>query len=193
MPAALTMMPSGPSARTASPTARSTSSQRLTSAAMNRASLPISSATALPPSGRRSTTATGAPAAASARAIARPMPEPPPVTIAVPATSVIERSSSPAHTVGGDRDGSPAASVNRDDTIPAAAEEVTMSDPQLVAFAVVAGVVHILPGAQQALLARNVLAARPRGRYLARLRLCNGLLVHPGAYGPGPPTPLLAS
>src|SRR5690349_17338374 len=98
MPAALTRMPSGPSACAVSLTARSTSSHRLTSAAMKRARPPrplISSTTVLPPSGSRSTIATGAPAATSASAIARPMPEPPPVTSALPATRLIPRPPSP--------------------------------------------------------------------------------------------------
>jgi hypothetical protein len=88
------MIASGPISRTVSPTARSTSSQRLTSAAMKRARPPrplISSATVLPPSASTSTTATGAPAAARPNAMARPMPEPPPVTSALPVMRVIAR------------------------------------------------------------------------------------------------------
>src|SRR5688500_3703135 len=95
MPAAFTRIPSGPSCPTAAPTAASTSLHRLTSACTKVALPPaplIRLTASLPPSGMRSTTATGAPAAASASAMARPIPDPPPVTTAQPSTSFMEPS-----------------------------------------------------------------------------------------------------
>ena len=53
-----------------------------------------------------------------------------------------------------------------------------MSDPQLVAFAVVAGVVTIIPGADMALVARSVLAHGRRAGYVTSLGICTGLWVH---------------
>src|SRR5206468_2078234 len=88
------MIPSGPSSRTLAATARSTSSHRLTSPSTNVVRPPVAAIAAtvsLPPSGRRSMTATAAPWDASARAIARPIPEPPPVTRALPPRRVTGR------------------------------------------------------------------------------------------------------
>src|SRR5579885_1016674 len=82
------MMSSRPCRRTVSPTRRSMSAQRATSAARWKASPParrMSSSVGSPPStgvSRRSASATRAPSAAKRRAMARPMPELAPVTMA---------------------------------------------------------------------------------------------------------------
>jgi len=55
---------------------------------------------------------------------------------------------------------------------------MTLADPQLVAFAVVAGIVTIIPGADMALVARSVLARGRRAGYVTSLGICTGLWVH---------------
>src|SRR5438309_443662 len=99
------MIASGPSRPTAAATAPSTSAQRLTSPETKNARPPLASiawTVSFPPSGRRSKTATGAPAAPSATAIARPIPEPPPVTRAAPGTRlIVRRTPRPPRGLGG--------------------------------------------------------------------------------------------
>jgi threonine/homoserine/homoserine lactone efflux protein len=51
-------------------------------------------------------------------------------------------------------------------------------DSQLVAFVVVAGVLTIVPGADMALVARNVVAHGRQAGYLTSVGCCTGLLVH---------------
>jgi threonine/homoserine/homoserine lactone efflux protein len=51
-------------------------------------------------------------------------------------------------------------------------------DPQIVAFAVVAAVVTVLPGADMALVARSVLAHGRRSGYVTSIGCCTGLWVH---------------
>jgi threonine/homoserine/homoserine lactone efflux protein len=51
-------------------------------------------------------------------------------------------------------------------------------DGEVVAFVAVATVVTLIPGADMALVARNVLAGGPRAGYLTSVGICAGLLVH---------------
>ena len=51
-------------------------------------------------------------------------------------------------------------------------------DPQIIAFALVATVVTVLPGADMALVARAVLANGPRTGYVMSAGVCTGLWVH---------------
>jgi len=51
-------------------------------------------------------------------------------------------------------------------------------DPQIIAFAIVAAVVTVLPGADMALVARNVLAHGRRAGYVTSIGCCTGLWVH---------------
>jgi len=55
---------------------------------------------------------------------------------------------------------------------------VVTIDPQIVAFAVVAAVVTVLPGADMALVARSVLAHGRRAGYVTSIGCCTGLWVH---------------
>src|SRR5437773_12559059 len=51
-------------------------------------------------------------------------------------------------------------------------------DQQLVAFAIVAAIVTIIPGADMALVARSVLTHGRRAGYVTSLGVCTGLWVH---------------
>jgi threonine/homoserine/homoserine lactone efflux protein len=55
---------------------------------------------------------------------------------------------------------------------------MTPLDPQLVAFALVAAVVTVVPGADMALVARSVLARGRWAGYVTSLGCCSGLWVH---------------
>jgi threonine/homoserine/homoserine lactone efflux protein len=66
-------------------------------------------------------------------------------------------------------------------------------DPQLVAFAIVATIVTIIPGADMALVARSVLAHGRRAGYVTSLGVCTGLWVHAVASAVGLSTILMAS
>jgi threonine/homoserine/homoserine lactone efflux protein len=50
-----------------------------------------------------------------------------------------------------------------------------MLDRDLLAFAVVAGVITVIPGVDMALVARNVLAHRRPAGSLTSVGVCNGL------------------
>src|SRR5262245_61462029 len=51
-------------------------------------------------------------------------------------------------------------------------------DPQIIAFATVAALVTVLPGADMALVARNVLAYGRVAGYLTSIGCCRGLWAH---------------
>jgi threonine/homoserine/homoserine lactone efflux protein len=51
-------------------------------------------------------------------------------------------------------------------------------DPQLLAFALVAAVVTVIPGADMALVARSVLTRGRRAGYVTSVGVCTGLWVH---------------
>ena len=53
-----------------------------------------------------------------------------------------------------------------------------MIDSQLVAFAVVATIVTVIPGVDMALVARNVLARGRRAGYVTSAGICSGLWIH---------------
>ena len=53
-----------------------------------------------------------------------------------------------------------------------------MIDPQLLAFALVAAVVTVIPGVDMALIARTVLARGRRAGYVMTLGICSGLWIH---------------
>src|SRR3989442_1295302 len=55
---------------------------------------------------------------------------------------------------------------------------MTLFDPQLVAFTVVATIVTIIPGADMALVARSVLTRGRRAGYVTSVGICTGLWVH---------------
>ena len=55
---------------------------------------------------------------------------------------------------------------------------MTLLDPQLIAFTVVAGVVTIIPGADMALVAHSVLTRGRRAGYVTSVGVCTGLWVH---------------
>src|SRR5437899_3038961 len=55
---------------------------------------------------------------------------------------------------------------------------MTLFDPQLIAFTVVAGVVTIIPGADMALVAHSVLTRGRRAGYVTSVGVCTGLWVH---------------
>ena len=54
----------------------------------------------------------------------------------------------------------------------------TWLDQQLVAFAVVAGVLTVIPGADMALVAQSVLSRGRRAGYVTSVGACTGLWVH---------------
>jgi RhtB (resistance to homoserine/threonine) family protein len=68
-----------------------------------------------------------------------------------------------------------------------------VSDPQLLAFAVVAAVVTVIPGADMALVARSVLTRGRRAGYVTSLGVCTGLWVHAVASALGLSTLLMTS
>lgn len=53
-----------------------------------------------------------------------------------------------------------------------------MVDPELAAFAVVAAIITVIPGADMALVARSVLTGGRRAGYVTSLGICTGLWVH---------------
>jgi threonine/homoserine/homoserine lactone efflux protein len=55
---------------------------------------------------------------------------------------------------------------------------MTLLDPQLIAFAIVAGIVTIIPGADMALVAHSVLTRGRRAGYVTSVGVCTGLWVH---------------
>ena len=68
-----------------------------------------------------------------------------------------------------------------------------MLDPELVAFALIAVVVTVIPGADMALVARNVLARGRRAGYVTSVGVCMGLWVHAVASALGLSTILMTS
>ena len=66
-------------------------------------------------------------------------------------------------------------------------------DPQLVAFAVVAAVVTVIPGVDMALIARSVLARGRRAGYVTSVGVSAGLWVHAVASALGLSTILMTS
>jgi RhtB (resistance to homoserine/threonine) family protein len=66
-------------------------------------------------------------------------------------------------------------------------------DPQLIAFALVATVVTIIPGVDMALIARSVLTHGRRAGYVTSVGVCTGLWVHAVASALGLSTILMAS
>jgi len=66
-------------------------------------------------------------------------------------------------------------------------------DQQLVAFAIVAAVITIIPGADMALIARSVLTHGRRAAYVTSLGVCTGLWVHAVASALGLSAVLLTS
>jgi len=66
-------------------------------------------------------------------------------------------------------------------------------DPQILAFAVVAIIVTVLPGADMALIARTVLAHGRRSGYVMSVGICMGLWVHAVASALGVSAILMAS
>jgi RhtB (resistance to homoserine/threonine) family protein len=66
-------------------------------------------------------------------------------------------------------------------------------DHQLVAFAVVATIVTVIPGADMALIARSVLTRGRRAGYITSLGICTGLWVHAVASALGLSAILMAS
>ena len=66
-------------------------------------------------------------------------------------------------------------------------------DPQLIAFALVATVVTVIPGVDMALIARSVLTHGRRAGYVTSLGVCSGLWVHAVASALGLSTILMAS
>jgi threonine/homoserine/homoserine lactone efflux protein len=66
-------------------------------------------------------------------------------------------------------------------------------DPQLIAFALVAVVVTVIPGVDMALVARSVLSRGRRAGYVTSLGVCTGLWVHAVASALGLSTILMTS
>ena len=66
-------------------------------------------------------------------------------------------------------------------------------DPQLVAFALVAAVITVIPGADMALVARSVLTRGRRAGYVTSVGVCAGLWVHAVASALGLSTILMTS
>jgi RhtB (resistance to homoserine/threonine) family protein len=66
-------------------------------------------------------------------------------------------------------------------------------DPQLVAFALVAAVITVIPGADMALVARSVLTRGRRAGYVTSVGVCTGLWVHAVASALGLSTILMTS
>jgi threonine/homoserine/homoserine lactone efflux protein len=66
-------------------------------------------------------------------------------------------------------------------------------DPQLIAFALVAAVVTVIPGVDMALVARSVLSRGRRAGYVTSLGVCTGLWVHAVASALGLSTILMTS
>lgn len=66
-------------------------------------------------------------------------------------------------------------------------------DPQLVAFVLVAAVVTVVPGADMALVARNVLIYGPSAGYVTSVGACTGLWIHALASALGISTILMTS
>lgn len=55
---------------------------------------------------------------------------------------------------------------------------MTLLDPDLVAFTVVATIVTVIPGVDMALVARSVLTSGRRAGYITSVGICTGLWVH---------------
>jgi threonine/homoserine/homoserine lactone efflux protein len=68
-----------------------------------------------------------------------------------------------------------------------------MLDQDLVAFAIVAGVITVIPGVDMALVASNVLAHGRRAGYVTSVGVCTGLWVHAVASALGLSAILMAS
>jgi RhtB (resistance to homoserine/threonine) family protein len=66
-------------------------------------------------------------------------------------------------------------------------------DPQLVAFALLAAVITVIPGADMALVARSVLTRGRRAGYVTSVGVCAGLWVHAVASALGLSTILMTS
>src|SRR5262245_1900630 len=66
-------------------------------------------------------------------------------------------------------------------------------DPQLLAFALVAAIVTIIPGVDMALIARSVLTRGRRAGYVTSVGVCTGLWVHAVASALGLSTILMTS
>jgi threonine/homoserine/homoserine lactone efflux protein len=66
-------------------------------------------------------------------------------------------------------------------------------DPQLIAFALVAAVVTVIPGVDMALVARSVLSRERRAGYVTSLGVCTGLWIHAVASALGLSTILMTS
>jgi RhtB (resistance to homoserine/threonine) family protein len=70
---------------------------------------------------------------------------------------------------------------------------MTLFDPELVAFTVVATIVTVIPGADMALVARSVLTRGRAAGYITSVGICTGLWVHALASGVGLSAILVAS
>jgi threonine/homoserine/homoserine lactone efflux protein len=68
-----------------------------------------------------------------------------------------------------------------------------VSDPELVAFALVAAVVTVIPGADMALVARSVFTHGRRAGYVTSVGACTGLWIHALASALGISTILMTS
>ena len=66
-------------------------------------------------------------------------------------------------------------------------------DPELIGFALVAGVVTVIPGADMALVARSVLTHGRRAGYVTSAGVCTGLWIHAVASALGISTILMTS
>jgi threonine/homoserine/homoserine lactone efflux protein len=70
---------------------------------------------------------------------------------------------------------------------------VTLLDPQIIAFTVVAAIVTVIPGADMALVARSVLTRGRGAGYITSVGICTGLWVHAVASALGLSAILMAS
>ncbi|HEV8141226.1 MAG TPA: LysE family translocator [Methylomirabilota bacterium] len=70
---------------------------------------------------------------------------------------------------------------------------MTLLDPQIIAFAVVAAIVTVIPGADMALVARSVLTRGRGAGYITSVGICTGLWVHAVASALGLSAILMAS